>query len=68
LNENATFIYSLHDLKDDGNIGQELRKGYVFMDAEGKIYNFFNTGKKSPIPEIGINHAQMIEKYGFKPS
>jgi hypothetical protein len=41
LNQNATFIYSLHDLKEDGNIGQELRKDTIFMDSEE--YALWNT-------------------------
>lgn len=40
-------------------------KGYVYMDGEGSIINFFDTGKKSPIADITFNRSKMIEKYGF---
>jgi len=50
------------------NRGQKMinPKGYVFMDAEGSILNFFDTGRLDPIPEISYNRNKMIEKYGFK--
>ena len=39
--------------------------GYVYMDGEGSIINFFDTGRKSPIADITFNRSKMIEKYGF---
>jgi len=41
-------------------------KGYVFMDAEGSILNFFDSSKQNPIPSISYNRTNMIQKYGFK--
>ncbi len=38
---------------------------YAFGDADGLIYNFVGSGKKSPIPEISFNRSTMIETYGF---
>lgn len=38
---------------------------YAFGDADGLIYNFVGSGKKSPIPEISYNRTTMIETYGF---
>lgn len=38
---------------------------YAFGDADGLIYNFVGSGKKSPIPEISYNRDNMIETYGF---
>lgn len=41
LNANATFNYSLHDLKDDGNIGQQVTSGTIYMDNDE--YSLWNT-------------------------